>query len=95
LLSFSPFGQSQNNLKQNQYIEGLNIYPNPIQSETLHIVSKQNAQKTIEIFDVLGKRRLAASILGKELDISRLTPGLYIIKIHEKGITETRKLVVK
>ena len=78
-----------------QKIEGLTLHPNPVNTGLLFITSNHSGAKTIEIFDVLGKRRLAASILGNALDISRLTPGLYILKITQDGKSETRKLVVK
>ncbi|MFP9118860.1 T9SS type A sorting domain-containing protein [Flavobacterium sp. RNTU_13] len=76
-------------------IEGLNIYPNPVSGGKLYITSKSGQSRDIEIFDVLGKRILAASISGKELNISDLTPGVYIIKVKEGEASETRKLIVK
>lgn len=76
-------------------IEGLNIYPNPVSGGKLYITSKTGQTKDVEIFDVLGKRILVASISGKELNISDLTPGVYIIKVKEGEASETRKLIVK
>lgn len=76
-------------------IEGLNIYPNPVNGGKVYITSKSGQAKDIEIFNVLGKRVLSASISGKELNIADLTAGVYIIKIREGESTETRKLIVK
>jgi len=76
-------------------IEGLNIYPNPVSTDRIYITSKSAQNKEVEIFDVLGKRILQASLSGKELNISNLTPGVYIIKIKEGDATATRKLIVK
>ncbi|WCO01383.1 T9SS type A sorting domain-containing protein [Psychroserpens ponticola] len=76
-------------------IEELMIFPNPVIDGILNISSKHNLPKTIEIYDVLGKRIMAASILGKTFNISRLSPGVYILKIKENAISATRKLVVK
>ena len=76
-------------------IEGLNIYPNPVTSDRIYITSKSSQAKEVEIFDVLGKRILQATISGKELNVSNLTPGVYIIKIKEGDATATRKLIVK
>jgi hypothetical protein len=41
------------------------------------------------------KKMLQATLTGKELNISGLTPGVYIVKIKEGDATATRKLVVK
>jgi len=76
-------------------IEGLNIYPNPASSDRIYITSKLAETKDVEIFDVLGKKVLQATITGKELNISELTAGVYIIKVKEGEATATRKLIVK
>lgn len=76
-------------------IDGLNIYPNPVSSDRVYITSKSSQSKDIEIYDVLGKKILQTTITGKELNISNLTPGVYILRIKEGDATATRKLVVK
>jgi len=76
-------------------IEGLNIYPNPVSSDRVYITTKLSQSKEVEIFDVLGKKIIHATITGKELNISELTPGVYIIKIKEGEASATRKLIVK
>ncbi|MFV0539666.1 MAG: T9SS type A sorting domain-containing protein [Aestuariibaculum sp.] len=78
-------------------IEGLSIYPNPIvKGQTyVYIKSNKNLSKSIEIFDILGKRISIQVLKGKELNISSLKKGVYILKITENKVSETRKLVVK
>ncbi len=76
-------------------IEGLSIFPNPVKNDKIFITTKHNLPKTIEIYDVLGKRIFAASILSESLNISRLSPGIYILKIKENKLSATRKLVVR
>jgi len=76
-------------------IEGLNIYPNPVSSGKIYVTTKSGLSKEVEIFDVLGKKVISASLNGKELNISDLTPGVYIIKVKEGEATATRKLIVK
>ena len=76
-------------------IEGLSIYPNPVVGSKVYITSNKNQTKEVEIYNVLGKKVLIARVTGKELDVSELTPGIYILKIKE-GVTQaTRKLVVR
>ena len=98
ILLFSAEIQAQNSLdnkQPNETIEGLSIYPNPATNGKLHIITTHQDSKTIEIFDVLGKRVIAASILGNELDISRLNPGIYVVKVTENKISAVKKLIVK
>jgi hypothetical protein len=61
----------------------------------IDITSKNMQSKDVEVYDVLGKKILQASITGKELNIASLTPGVYIIKVKEGDASATRKLIVK
>ncbi|PKB16332.1 T9SS type A sorting domain-containing protein [Flavobacterium sp. 5] len=76
-------------------IEGLSLYPNPVATGKVYITSKKDSEKEIIIFDVLGKKVLQTVISTKELNISNLSPGIYIIKITEEGATSSRKLIVQ
>lgn len=83
--------------KQNDptVIEGLNLYPNPVSNGKVYISSKNNLNKEVIIFDVLGKKVLQAQMNSSELNVSSLPPGIYIIKINEQNATATRKLIVR
>lgn len=77
-------------------IEGLNFYPNPVSNGKIYITTaKQSLEKEVTIFDVLGKKVLNTTLTTKELNVSSLAPGVYIIKIREAEATATRKLIVK
>lgn len=76
-------------------ITGLSIYPNPITGSKVFITSDKNQPKEVEIYNVLGKMVLSARLIGKELDVSELTPGIYIVKIKEGNTQATRKVVVR
>ncbi|GAA3634160.1 T9SS type A sorting domain-containing protein [Flavivirga jejuensis] len=96
----AQFGFAQNNVNTPpvpQDIEGLSIYPNPSTSGRtyIYITSKYNLTKKIEFFNVLGKKVYSIVLTGKELNISNLNKGVYILKITENKISETRKLVIK
>lgn len=73
----------------------LSIYPNPVSNGKIYITTKENLTKDIQIYDVLGKKVLSTSLFGKELNISKLTAGIYILKIKEGNNSATRKLVVR
>jgi hypothetical protein len=82
-------------LQDNTSIEGLNLYPNPVTNGKVYITSKNDLEKEIIIFDVLGKKVMQTRISTKELNISNLSPGVYIIKITEENATSSRKLIVR
>ena len=76
-------------------IPGLSIYPNPVSNGKIYINSSLNTVKQVNIYDVLGKKVLSTSLLGKELGISELKAGVYILRIKQNDYSATRKLVVK
>ena len=76
-------------------IEGLSLYPNPVTHGKVNISSKNDLDKEIQIFDVLGKKVLHTQLNSKELNLSSLSPGVYIIKIREEEHSATRKLIVR
>ncbi|OMQ12747.1 T9SS type A sorting domain-containing protein [[Flexibacter] sp. ATCC 35103] len=76
-------------------IEGLSLYPNPVTSGKVYISSKNDLEKEITIFDVLGKKVLQAHLSSRELNVSDLVPGVYIIKISEENASATRKLIIR
>jgi hypothetical protein len=97
-LSVSRFSYSQiteSNASNSESIDDISIYPNPVSNGKIYITAKQDLAKDIEIFDVLGKKIYTTTIFGKELNISKLTPGIYILKIKVNNSSTTRKLVVR
>lgn len=76
-------------------IEIFSLYPNPVTDGKLYITSAENKVKEIEIFDILGRVVLQTLLIQKELSVSHISPGVYIIKIKEAKTTVTRKLIIK
>lgn len=99
MISYEGFSQNDFNGRQlaQQNIEDLSIYPNPVTNGKtfIYITSKRNLTKKVEFFNVLGKQIFSTVITGKELNISNLSKGVYILKITENNVSETRKLVIK
>ncbi len=79
---------------QEPTIEGLTIYPNPTNTGKIYITTKSSLDKKVEIFNVLGKRVLESVTTSKEVNVSQLEAGVYIIKIKEGEATATRKLII-
>lgn len=82
-------------IQEDTSIEGLNLYPNPVTNGKIYITSKNDLEKEIIIFNVLGKKVLQTTISTKELNLSNLAPGVYIIKITEENATSSRKLIIR
>jgi len=87
--------KQQTKLQETATIEGLSLYPNPVSNGRVYITSKNDLDKEIIIFDVLGKKVLQTMLSSKELNISNLISGVYIIKINENDASATRKLIVR
>ena len=87
--------KQQSKSQETTTIEGLSLYPNPVSNGKVYITSKNDSDKEIIIFNVLGKKVLQTMISSRELNISNLSSGVYIIKINEGEATATRKLIVK
>ena len=79
---------------QNNEIAGLKVYPNPVSNGVLHIESDLNTERTISLFDVLGKQVLNTTTSNNTINIANLNSGVYILKITEGVKTATRKLVI-
>lgn len=65
----------------------ISIYPNPVES-TLNIdLQDGSAIKSVMLFDILGKRIIDKKGNIQQLDMSRLSSGLYMLKVEtDKGI---------
>lgn len=74
-------------------IEGLKMYPNPLNGNVLHIATTANAATSVQIFDILGKEVLNAQVNNNTVNVAALNAGVYMVKITEEGKTATRKLV--
>ena len=78
-------------------IEGFAIYPNPVSEGILNISSASSSTKNLTIFNLLGKKVLSSSFSGikKDIDVSSINAGMYILKVTEEGKTATKKLVIR
>ena len=75
-------------------ISDLRIYPNPVDTDYITIVSSLSGEKFIEIFDVNARKVFSTSISGDILDISSLESGFYITRVTIDGKTSTSKLII-
>ncbi|WP_282071195.1 T9SS type A sorting domain-containing protein [Polaribacter atrinae] len=82
---------------KNNSIEGFTTYPNPIANKNFTISSNSSDTKEVSLFNVIGKRVFSTSFSGlkKNLDVSTINSGIYILKVTEAGKTSTKKLVIR
>ena len=92
---FVALGYSQDRPSSGGDIEGFSIYPNPVTQGKVYISTERNAPKKILIFDVFGTRVMETTILGKELNLTNLDAGVYVLRVIEANKVATRKLIVK
>jgi len=68
------------------------VYPNPAQN--MFTISTQESLKSIDVYNVLGKKVLSQNGESKTVNISSLKSGIYIVKMtSNKGITSQRIVI--
>lgn len=69
------------------------IYPNPLNGSLLNIEVKQDTR--FEIYDILGKSIITGNVTptNKEANVSRLSKGVYIMKLESANGTITKKII--
>ena len=76
-------------------IAGLSVYPNPVKNGVFYINTDANAERTVSVFNVLGKQVLNTTTSENAINVSSLTAGVYMVQITEEGKTATKKLVIE
>lgn len=71
------------------------LYPNPSYNGGVHITTTSNKVKDIIIYDVFGAIVLKDRITTTYLNVSKLSPGVYVLQVTEEQKVMTRKLVIK
>ena len=76
-------------------IEGLNLYPNPV-NDTLNIDSQEEITQ-LSIFNVLGKlvKTIQPNKTTSSIDLSDLETGIYMVKIEADTKISTQKIIKK
>jgi hypothetical protein len=96
VFTFSLSGQEpEENRTNTTEIAGFKLYPNPTFNDVVYIITKDNLSKNIQVYDLLGELVLQEYSHYKELNISKLDAGVYIVQVTENNKTTSRKLVVK
>ena len=71
------------------------IYPNPVDGNYVNIRSSIIGSKEIQVIDLNGRRILNTTVTNNQLDISRMSSGVYILRITINNRSKIFKLIVK
>lgn len=72
-----------------------NLYPNPAKSGFINITSTGSGAIQANVFDILGKQVINATVANGRLDVSPLNTGVYIVKLTQGAATTTKKLIIQ
>jgi len=75
---------------QNKKLNTISIFPNPT-SDLLHIISPVNSDTRFTVLDTRGRIVLQGTLNYSSVDVSKLAPGEYFIKVDE-GVAKFRKI---
>lgn len=76
-------------------IKGFVLYPNPVIEGKIHIETSSSSSKKILIFDMSGKKLVSIQTDKKEVNVSHLSSGVYLIKVEQDENTTIQKLIIK
>ncbi|MFH6603418.1 T9SS type A sorting domain-containing protein [Maribacter algicola] len=81
--------------RQSEETLAFKLYPNPVYDDQVYMIGHEIGPKDIAVYDVFGEVVLTERVDGNTLNISRLVPGVYVVRVVQRKKTVTRKLVVK
>jgi hypothetical protein len=90
------YGQSTSSVVK-KTIKDFSVFPNPVRNGKLTITTFNTVKKEVIIYNVLGKQVFLQIFRGnrKQLDVSQISSGIYIMKVLEGDKVATKKLVIK
>ena len=71
------------------------ISPNPAKRNFVNITSTGSGAIQANVFDILGKQVIDATVANGRLDVSPLNTGVYIVKLTQGAATTTKKLIIQ
>ena len=70
----------------------VNIYPNPVKD--MLFIKSEREFTSYSVYNMAGQRVASDKMLGKNLNLSRLPVGSYVLKLTDKeGNTESAKFM--
>ena len=95
-VTFSPGAMNDGTFSVNSLNNAsFNLYPNPAKSGFINITSTGLGAIQANVFDILGKQVINATVANGRLDVSPLNTGVYIVKLTQGSATTTKKLIIQ
>lgn len=79
-----------NDVKKNHF----SIYPTVVSNGIICVSSATNQMKKISVYDSAAKLVISKGT-NKEINVSHLPKGNYIINVEENGVVESKKFIIK
>ncbi|EDP72755.1 hypothetical protein FBALC1_16677 [Flavobacteriales bacterium ALC-1] len=73
----------------------VSIYPNPVEDELQIKTTADITDKIATVFDISGKRMSSTKLKTNTLDVSRLSSGIYFLRLESEGKIIKRKFIKK
>ena len=91
-----PVFERYYSVEETDFANGISVYPNPAK-DVVNISFSNNAEcRLIDIYSIDGRLMKSQNDNSNKINISNLTPGLYLIKVRmNDGKEFTEKIVVK
>ena len=70
------------------------IFPNPVKDKILNIESTSNSIKHIEIYNVLGEKKMEIDTYENIIFLEKLNTGIYMFLLKQEGQKGLKRLVV-
>lgn len=72
----------------------IGLYPNPTSLGFVNISTNKPGLISAEVYDILGKVVISSTLNNGRLNLSKLKAGMYVIKITQNNLTNTKKLII-
>lgn len=74
--------------------KSFNIYPTVVSNGIISITSANNQTKNVKIYDSSAKLVISRGT-QKEINVSQLPKGTYVMNVEENGVVESKKFIIK
>lgn len=71
-----------------------NVFPTVVNNGVFYITSENNAAKNVKVYDQSSKL-VVNTTATKEVNVAKLTKGIYLVSIEQNGAVETKKIIIK
>ena len=73
----------------------MKIYPNPVSSDFVTIISPLQGLKQIEVYSVTGRKVMDTRTHKSTLNVSSFNSGFYMVKVTISGQSKVSKLIIR